>query len=141
MSWPSRLADKGWARLVHEAGVHLAPGFHVLFPMLPTSLILPDNEFTVRIESHSQLKFRDALKANGFIFCSAVLTFRHRMLGRQWLREAGMFGRAGKEGLFLSHCYFHARRCFLFGRIRRYPLNSVKYAEAVDVYIPCRIIH
>lgn len=115
MSWPSRLVDKGWACLVHEAGVHLAPGFHVLFPVQPTSLILLDNEFTVHIESHSQLKFKDVLKANGFIFCSAVLTFCHRMLGRQWLREAGVLGRAGKEGLFLPHCYFHARHFCLGG--------------------------
>lgn len=49
--------------------------------------------------------------------------------------------KAWKKGLFLSHCYFHARHRFLFRRIRGYALNSVKYAEAVDVYSPCRIIH
>lgn len=49
--------------------------------------------------------------------------------------------KAWKKGLFLSHCYFHARHCSLVRRIRRYALNSVKYAEAVDVYSPCRIIH
>lgn len=52
-----------------------------------------------------------------------------------------MFGMTWEGGFFLPQCCFHARQCFLLGRIRRHALNSVKFAEAVDVYSSCGIIH
>lgn len=58
-----------------------------------------------------------------------------------WKRHTAAFVKASNKGSLLSRCDFHARHRFLFRRIRRYALNSVKYVEAVDVYSPCRIIH
>lgn len=90
------------------------------------------------------LKLEDALKKGILPF---VLLLWHDLMG-SWagsgwwdVANTGILVKAWKKGLFLSHCYFHARHCSLARRVRRYVLNSVKYAEAVDVYSPCRIIH
>lgn len=151
--------------MLTKAGVQLIYSF-VLFSMKPIPLFLFCSDSHVSqtwahglcvcvhtCSSHTTctcstllalLRLEDALKKMILFF---VLLLQRDITGC-WA-GSGWWGvantdtlvKAWKKGLFLSHCYFHARHCSLVRKIRRYALNSVKYAEAVDVYSPCRIIH